>query len=100
VSLDGARVNPKDIGGPGYILCALTDAEWAVVREGREKGGDREDLRAQLAKVTAERDAAEARASEYRRLGLEFAYICDGGEMAEKFRAYDAAQKGDDDAEH
>ncbi len=38
-TIDGARLNPSDIGGPGHILCALTDDEWATIQAGR-KGGD------------------------------------------------------------
>ena len=35
-TLDGALVRDGDIGGPGHILCALTDAEWEGVKAGRE----------------------------------------------------------------
>ena len=34
-TIDGAAVRPADIGGPGWILAALTAAEWDVVRAGR-----------------------------------------------------------------
>lgn len=30
-TIDGAVVHDEDIGGPGYILCALTDEEWQMV---------------------------------------------------------------------
>jgi hypothetical protein len=33
--IDGARVAPKDIGGPGHILAALTEVEWDRLRENR-----------------------------------------------------------------
>jgi len=36
-TIDGAIIADKDIGGPGHILCALTDAEWDAIRAGREK---------------------------------------------------------------
>jgi len=39
-TIDGAILNPEDIGGPGHILCALTDAEWAWVRAQREEAQD------------------------------------------------------------
>lgn len=38
-TIDGARVRNQDIGGPGYILCALTDSEWEWVQQHR---GDRD----------------------------------------------------------
>ena len=38
-TIDGAVVRADDIGGPGHILCALTDAEWATIREGRSGRG-------------------------------------------------------------
>lgn len=34
-TIDGAIVTPEHIGGPGHILCALTDDEWAWVSEKR-----------------------------------------------------------------
>ena len=34
-TIDGAKVAVEDIGGPGHILCALTDAEWDVLEKGR-----------------------------------------------------------------
>jgi len=37
--IDGAKVSDGDIGGKGYILCALDDEEWNMVREHREHEG-------------------------------------------------------------
>ena len=34
-TIDGALVYPNDIGGPGHILCALTDEEWKQISERR-----------------------------------------------------------------
>ena len=34
-TIDGAVVRDDDIGGPGHILCALTDDEWAMIQAGR-----------------------------------------------------------------
>ncbi len=34
-TIDGAVVRPSNIGGPGHILCALTNDEWAMIKEGR-----------------------------------------------------------------
>jgi len=34
--LDGMRLAPGDIGGPGYIICALTEVEWQSIKQGRE----------------------------------------------------------------
>ena len=34
--LDGAILSPDAIRGPGHILCALTDEEWATVQHTRE----------------------------------------------------------------
>ena len=36
VMLDGAILSPDAIRGPGHILCALTDEEWATVQHTRE----------------------------------------------------------------
>ena len=36
-TIDGAILRPDDIGGPGHILCALTDAEWETIKQGRIK---------------------------------------------------------------
>ena len=36
VNIDGAMVRPEDVGGPGHILCALTDEEWEWVQQGRD----------------------------------------------------------------
>ena len=33
--VDGAMVRPEDIGGPGHILCALTDTEWQTIQQHR-----------------------------------------------------------------
>ena len=38
-TIDGAIVG-DGIGGPGSILCALTEEEWATVQEMRSKGGE------------------------------------------------------------
>ena len=35
--IDGAVVCTEDIGGPGHILCALTNDEWAWVQANRAK---------------------------------------------------------------
>ena len=35
-TIDGAVVKLGDIGGPGHILCALTDEEWALIKKGRQ----------------------------------------------------------------
>lgn len=35
-TIDGAIVRPDDIGGPGHILCALTEDEWETIRKKRE----------------------------------------------------------------
>ena len=41
-TIDGAVVGESDIGGPGHILCALTDDEWEMIKGGREESdGDR-----------------------------------------------------------
>jgi uncharacterized protein YjbI with pentapeptide repeats len=34
-TIDGVIVRGRDIGGPGHILCALTDSEWASIDAGR-----------------------------------------------------------------
>ncbi len=34
--IDGAIVSPNGIGGPGHILCALTDDEWSLIKKGRD----------------------------------------------------------------
>jgi len=34
--IDGAKLAPNDIGGPGHILCALTDNEWETIQQGRK----------------------------------------------------------------
>jgi hypothetical protein len=34
-TIDGAAVRDCDIGGPGHILCALTDEEWETIKAGR-----------------------------------------------------------------
>ena len=39
-TIDGAILDPDDIGGPGHILCALTDTEWAWVKQQREEAQD------------------------------------------------------------
>ena len=36
-TIDGAILRSTDIGGPGHILCALTKAEWGLIKEGRAK---------------------------------------------------------------
>jgi uncharacterized protein YjbI with pentapeptide repeats len=33
--LDGAILHPNSTGGPGHILCTLTDEEWKTIQEGR-----------------------------------------------------------------
>ena len=35
-TIDGAIVSSKDIGGPGWILCALTDKEWNWIQQNRQ----------------------------------------------------------------
>lgn len=35
-TIDGAVVRAEDIGGPGHILCALTDDEWNMIQKGRQ----------------------------------------------------------------
>lgn len=35
-TIDGATLAPQDIGGPGHILCALTDNEWSAVQKMRK----------------------------------------------------------------
>lgn len=35
-TIDGAVVAPDDVGGPGHILCALTDDEWRMISNGRK----------------------------------------------------------------
>lgn len=35
-TIDGARVHPDDLGGPGWILFALTDKEAAVIERARK----------------------------------------------------------------
>ena len=35
VTIDGAIVDKNNIGGPGWILCALTDVEWNGIRDAR-----------------------------------------------------------------
>ena len=37
-TIDGVVLSPDALGGPGHILCALTDAEWEQVRTQRQKG--------------------------------------------------------------
>jgi len=39
-TIDGAILNHDAVGGPGHILCALTDAEWAWVKQQREEVDD------------------------------------------------------------
>ncbi len=34
-TIDGAVLRGSDIGGPGHILCALTDDEWAQISAAR-----------------------------------------------------------------
>ena len=34
-TIDGAILYENDIGGPGHILCALTDEEWEMIEAGR-----------------------------------------------------------------
>jgi len=35
-TIDGVVLSPDALGGPGHILCALTDAEWEQVRTQRD----------------------------------------------------------------
>ena len=35
-TIDGAVLQPEDIGGPGWILCALTDLEWSTIEAARK----------------------------------------------------------------
>lgn len=35
--IDGAIVHPDHIGGPGHILCALTDEEWRTIQNMRQQ---------------------------------------------------------------
>jgi len=42
-TIDGARITPHHIGGPGHILCVLTEDEWAMITRHRtHPGGDDE----------------------------------------------------------
>ncbi len=34
-TIDGVILSPEDIGGPGHILCALTESEWQMIKEER-----------------------------------------------------------------
>ena len=34
-TIDGAKVRPEAVGGPGHILCALTESEWQMIKEER-----------------------------------------------------------------
>ena len=43
-TIDGAILSPNDIGGPGWILCALTDVEWKMIRYGRTSRGKLESV--------------------------------------------------------
>jgi len=36
-TIDGVILDPDDIGGPGHILCALTNAEWECVKAQRKE---------------------------------------------------------------
>lgn len=36
-TIDGATLALGSVGGHGHILCALTAAEWDVIRNGRAK---------------------------------------------------------------
>jgi uncharacterized protein YjbI with pentapeptide repeats len=31
-TIDGALLDQQAVGGPGHVLCALTDREWAMIR--------------------------------------------------------------------